>query len=93
MLTDAHTLGVSTFTAYRLIILPQALKISTPGIVNSFIELFKDTSLVAIIGLFDFLRMAQVVVRSGSACRNTAKGSRPGSAGVTWMKRSRAERL
>lgn len=60
----AHALGVSTFTAYRLIILPQALKISIPGIVNSFIELFKDTSLVAIIGLFDFLRMAQVVLRS-----------------------------
>lgn len=60
----AHSLGVSTFTSYRLIILPQALKISIPGIVNSFIELFKDTSLVAIIGLFDFLRMAQVVLRS-----------------------------
>lgn len=60
----AHALGVSTFTAYRLVILPQALKISIPGIVNSFIELFKDTSLVAIIGLFDFLRMAQVVLRS-----------------------------
>ncbi|MGO4832987.1 amino acid ABC transporter permease, partial [Rhizobiaceae sp. 2RAB30] len=60
----AHGLGLSVFNAYRLIILPQALKVSIPGIVNSFIELFKDTSLVAIIGLFDFLRMSQVVVRS-----------------------------
>jgi general L-amino acid transport system permease protein len=60
----AHALGLSRLNGYRLIILPQALKISIPGIVNAFIELFKDTSLVAIIGLFDFLRMAQVVVRS-----------------------------
>ena len=37
----------------RLIILPQALKISIPGIVNTFIGLFKDTTLVSIIGLFD----------------------------------------
>ena len=37
----------------RLIIMPQALKISIPGIVNNFIGLFKDTTLVAIIGLLD----------------------------------------
>ena len=37
----------------RLIIMPQALKISIPGIVNNFIRLFKDTTLVAIIGLLD----------------------------------------
>ncbi len=40
----------------RLIILPQALTIVIPGIVNSFIALFKDTTLVAIVGIFDFLR-------------------------------------
>ena len=38
-----------------LIVLPQALKLVIPGIVNSFIALFKDTSLVLIIGLFDLL--------------------------------------
>ena len=43
----------------RLIILPQALKIVIPGIVNSFIGLFKDTSLVLIIGLFDLLGIVQ----------------------------------
>ena len=43
----------------RLIILPQALKIVIPGIVNSFISLFKDTSLVLIIGIFDLLGIVQ----------------------------------
>jgi len=43
----------------RLIILPQALKISIPGIVNSFIGLYKDTTLVIIIGLFDPLGMGR----------------------------------
>ena len=42
-----------------LIILPQALKLVIPGIVNTFIGLFKDTTLVLIIGLFDFLGMIQ----------------------------------
>ena len=44
-----------------LVILPQALKLVIPGIVNTFIGLFKDTTLVLIIGLFDFLGMAQAV--------------------------------
>jgi general L-amino acid transport system permease protein len=39
-----------------LIILPQALKLVIPGIVNTFIALFKDTTLVLIIGLFDVLQ-------------------------------------
>ena len=43
----------------RLIILPQALKLVIPGIVNTFIGLFKDTSLVLIIGLFDLLGIVQ----------------------------------
>jgi general L-amino acid transport system permease protein len=42
-----------------LIILPQALKLVIPGIVNTFIALFKDTTLVLIIGLFDLLGMIQ----------------------------------
>ena len=43
-----------------LIILPQALKLVIPGIVNTFIGLFKDTSLVLIIGLFDLLGIVQL---------------------------------
>ncbi|MFT3971993.1 MAG: amino acid ABC transporter permease [Amaricoccus sp.] len=49
----ADSLGLTYWQATRLIIMPQALKISIPGIVNTFIGLFKDTTLVAIIGLLD----------------------------------------
>ena len=47
----AEALGFSYWRRMRLIVLPQALKIVIPGIVNSFISLFKDTSLVLIIGI------------------------------------------
>ncbi len=47
--------GLTYWQSMRKIVLPQALEISIPGIVNQFIALFKDTSLVIIIGLFDFL--------------------------------------
>ncbi|MBB5223608.1 general L-amino acid transport system permease protein [Amaricoccus macauensis] len=49
----ADSLGLNYWQATRLVIMPQALKISIPGIVNTFIGLFKDTTLVAIIGLLD----------------------------------------
>ena len=55
----AASLGLSYWQSMRLIILPQALKIVIPGIVNSFISLFKDTSLVMIIGLYDLLGSIQ----------------------------------
>lgn len=49
----ADAMGLKYWTSMRLIILPQALKISIPGIVNTFIGLYKDTTLVIIIGLLD----------------------------------------
>jgi general L-amino acid transport system permease protein len=58
----AAALGLSTAQSTRLIILPQALRAVIPAIVGLFIGLFKDTSLVAIVGLFDLLRIGQVVV-------------------------------
>lgn len=51
----AEALGLSYWHKTNLIILPQALKMVIPGIVNTFIGLFKDTSLVYIIGMFDLL--------------------------------------
>ena len=51
----ADSLGLSYWQKTGLIILPQALKLVIPGIVNTFIGLFKDTSLVTIIGMFDLL--------------------------------------
>ncbi|HGG06533.1 MAG TPA: amino acid ABC transporter permease [Aliiroseovarius sp.] len=49
----ADALGLNYWQAQQLIIMPQALKIAIPGIVSSFIGLFKDTTLVSIIGLSD----------------------------------------
>ncbi len=49
----ASALGLSYWQAQRLVIMPQALKISIPGIVSVFISMFKDTTLVSIIGLLD----------------------------------------
>jgi general L-amino acid transport system permease protein len=53
----AQALGLSYPRMMGLIILPQALKLVIPGIVNSFIGLFKDTTLVSIVALFDLLGM------------------------------------
>jgi general L-amino acid transport system permease protein len=55
----AKAVGLNYWQSMRLIILPQALRIVIPGIVNSFISLFKDTSLVLIIGIFDLLGIVQ----------------------------------
>jgi len=53
----ADAMGLSYWQSMGLIVLPQALKISIPNIVGSFISLFKDTTLILIIGLFDVLAM------------------------------------
>jgi general L-amino acid transport system permease protein len=51
------SLGLDYSQAMRLIILPQALKISIPGIVNVAVGLFKDTTLVSVISMFDLVGM------------------------------------
>jgi general L-amino acid transport system permease protein len=53
----ADSLGLDYPQAMRLIILPQALKISIPGIVNVAVGLFKDTTLVSVISMFDMIGM------------------------------------
>ena len=55
----ADALGLSYWKAHRLVILPQALKISIPGIVNTFIGSFKDSTLVLIIGMMDILGLGR----------------------------------
>jgi general L-amino acid transport system permease protein len=52
----AMAVGLGYWQMMRLIILPQALKVTIPNIVNTYIGLFKDTSLLLIVGIFDFLK-------------------------------------
>ena len=56
----AMAVGLGYWQMMHLIILPQALKITIPNIVNTYIGLFKDTTLVFIVGIFDFLRTVEV---------------------------------
>jgi general L-amino acid transport system permease protein len=60
----ADALGLDYWRAQRLIILPQALKISIPAIVSTFIGLFKDTTLVSFVGLMDPLRGVTTILRA-----------------------------
>lgn len=58
----AQALGLSGTQTTLFIILPQALRAVVPALFNSFISLFKDTSLVAIIGLFEVVRIARSIL-------------------------------
>ena len=58
----AHALGLNYPLTMLLIILPQALRSVIPAIVGQFISLFKDTSLVTVIGLLDLLGIAKTVI-------------------------------
>jgi general L-amino acid transport system permease protein len=55
----AKSLGLPYWKMMGLIVLPQALKITIPSTVNNFIGLFKDTSLVTVVGIFDLLGIVQ----------------------------------
>jgi general L-amino acid transport system permease protein len=57
---SAEALGLSYWQMTRRVVLPQALRMSIPPLVNTFIGFFKDTSLVLIIGLFDLLSTIKV---------------------------------
>jgi general L-amino acid transport system permease protein len=58
----AASIGLSYWPSMILIVLPQALRVSIPSLVNTFIAFFKDTSLVIVIGLFDLLGAAKAVI-------------------------------
>jgi general L-amino acid transport system permease protein len=58
----AASLGFGYWTAHALIILPQALRTVIPSLVNTSISLFKSTSLVIVIGLFDLLSAGKTAI-------------------------------
>ncbi|HWI80946.1 amino acid ABC transporter permease [Ramlibacter sp.] len=60
----AATLGLSYWQTQRKIVLPQALAMVVPSIVNSFISIFKDTSLVSIVSLYDLTGALDLAVNA-----------------------------
>ncbi|MBT7013354.1 MAG: amino acid ABC transporter permease [Actinobacteria bacterium] len=66
----ADAVGLSTLQRITLIIMPQALRAVIPPIVSQVISLFKDTSLVAIVGLFDLLYIGSKVIPNQSQGAN-----------------------
>ncbi len=70
----ARALGLGYWKTTGLIILPQALKLVIPGVVNTFIALFKDTTLVLIIGLLDILASVQLAIQDPSWPKVSTEG-------------------
>jgi polar amino acid transport system permease protein len=60
----AYALGLRPPTAFRLVILPQLVRLALPGLANLWLVLLKDTSLVSVIALNDLLRQTSVAVRA-----------------------------
>jgi len=80
----AMAMGLGYWQMMRLVVLPQALRISIPGLVNTSIGLFKDTTLVAIVGLYDFLN----IIKASTKDQNWLGLSMEGyvfAAAVYWM--------
>jgi len=65
----ADTLGLSYWQAQRKIILPQALALVVPGVMNNFISIFKDTSLVTIVSLYELTGAMGLALNSDSDWR------------------------
>ena len=70
----ASALGLGYWRKTGLVVLPQALTLVIPGIVNTFISLFKDTTLVLIIGLFDILGAVQSTITDPAWRNVTTEG-------------------
>ena len=83
----ADALGLSEWQKMRLVVLPQAMRVAIPGMVNSAISLFKDTSLVLIIGLFDLLGVVQQSVQADAKwfAPSTAATGYVFAAAVFWV--------
>ncbi|SBS31081.1 Inner membrane amino-acid ABC transporter permease protein YhdY [Marinomonas aquimarina] len=70
----ADAMGLTYWQSMTLVILPQALKLVIPGIVNTFIGLFKDTTLVYIVGMFDLLGRIQAANHDANWLGTTTEG-------------------
>lgn len=70
----ADAMGLTYWQSMILVILPQALKLVIPGIVNTFIGLFKDTTLVYIVGMFDLLGRIQAANHDANWLGTTVEG-------------------
>ncbi|AZO70194.1 MAG: amino acid ABC transporter permease [Mesorhizobium sp.] len=82
----ADSLGLGYWQKMGLIVLPQALKLVIPGIVNTFIGMFKDTSLVLIISMFDLLGVVKLNFTDPNwATPQTAKSGLVFAAFVFWL--------
>jgi general L-amino acid transport system permease protein len=82
----ADSLGLGYWQKMGLIVLPQALKLVIPGIVNTFIGMFKDTSLVSIISMFDLLGVVKQNFSDASwATPQTARSGLVFAAFVFWL--------
>ena len=81
----AAAMGLNYWKSMFLVILPQALKMVIPGLVNTFISLFKDTTLVLIIGLFDLLAIAEKVLSADAAWQGFHTEGLIFSAFVFWL--------
>jgi general L-amino acid transport system permease protein len=65
----ARSLGLTWWQAQRKVVLPQALALVVPGIVNSFIAMFKDTSLVTIVSLYELTGALNIALNSDANWR------------------------
>jgi general L-amino acid transport system permease protein len=82
----ADSLGLGYWQKMGFIVMPQALKLVIPGIVNTFIGMFKDTSLVLIISMFDLLGIVkQNLADANWATPQTAKSGLVFAALVFWI--------
>jgi general L-amino acid transport system permease protein len=83
----ADSLGLGYWQKMGLIVMPQALRLVIPGIVNSFIGLFKDTTLVLIISMFDLLGVVKQNISGDPtwATPQTAKTGYVFAAAIFWM--------
>jgi general L-amino acid transport system permease protein len=83
----ADSLGLGYWQKMGLVVMPQALTLVIPGIVNSFISLFKDTTLVLIISMFDLLGVVKQNISGDPtwATPQTAKTGYVFAAAIFWV--------